>query len=96
MMIRVDLHIHSKYSRATSPNMDLKHIAYYAKLKGIDLIGTGDFTHPKWFITLKKKLVREGFYMYNGVHCVPSVEIATMGKHRVHHLIIADYLVVYI
>jgi len=92
MMIRVDLHIHSKYSRATSPNMDLKHIAYYAKLKGIDLIGTGDFTHPKWFITLKKKLVREGFYMYNGVHFVPSVEIATMGKHRVHHLIIAEDL----
>jgi len=59
-----DLHIHSKYSRATSPNMDLEHLDREAKIKGIQVLGTGDFTHPTWFKELKNKLhlVTEGIY----------------------------------
>ena len=52
-----DLHIHSKYSRATSPKMDLEHLDKAAKIKGIKVLGTGDFTHPEWFNNLKQKLV---------------------------------------
>ena len=52
-----DLHVHSKYSRATSRDLDLEHLARWAQLKGITVVGTGDFTHPAWFAELKEKLV---------------------------------------
>src|SRR4030042_7089481 len=51
-----DLHIHSRYSRATSYNMNLESIWKWAQLKGIKVVGAGDFTHPKWFIEMKEKL----------------------------------------
>lgn len=49
----VDLHIHSHYSRATSRNCDLEGLYRWGKLKGITIIGTGDFTHPDWFAELR-------------------------------------------
>jgi len=63
-----DLHIHSKYSRATSPKMDLEHLDKEAQIKGIQVLGTGDFTHPVWFRELKSKLklVEEGIYQVKG------------------------------
>ena len=57
MAFYADLHIHSKYSRATSKHCDLKHLAYWARKKGITVIGTGDFTHPVWQAELKEQLV---------------------------------------
>ncbi len=51
-----DLHIHSKHAAATSSNMDLEHMAVTADEKGIDIISTGDFTHPAWFSELKASL----------------------------------------
>lgn len=64
MQMIADLHIHSKYSRATSPKMDLPHIDYWARLKGIDVIATGDFTHPAWVKEIKEKLrpAEEGLF----------------------------------
>ncbi len=56
MKFIADFHIHSKYSRATSPNMDLEHLDKVARIKGIEVLGTGDFTHPEWFDNLKEKL----------------------------------------
>ncbi len=52
----VDLHIHSHYSRATSKNCDLEGLYKWGKLKGINIIGTGDFTHPGWFAEIRDKL----------------------------------------
>src|SRR3989338_1595409 len=59
-----DFHIHSKYARATSPDMDLEHLDKWAKIKGIKVISTGDFTHPAWFKELKEKLepAEQGLY----------------------------------
>ena len=57
MAYYADLHIHSKYSRATSKHCDLEHLAYWARMKGIAVVGTGDFTHPAWREELKDKLV---------------------------------------
>ena len=51
-----DLHIHSKYSRATSARMDIDSIVHFAQLKGLNLMGTGDFTHPRWMNSLKNSL----------------------------------------
>ncbi|RLC40304.1 MAG: DNA helicase UvrD [Candidatus Nealsonbacteria bacterium] len=56
MKFIADFHIHSKYSRATSSQMDLEHLDKAAKIKGIKVLGTGDFTHPEWFNNLKEKL----------------------------------------
>ncbi|WP_321495284.1 UvrD-helicase domain-containing protein [uncultured Desulfobacter sp.] len=51
-----DLHIHSKYSRATAKNLDLENIYRNAQIKGITLVGTGDFTHPAWIQEIETKL----------------------------------------
>ncbi|MEK7540747.1 MAG: endonuclease Q family protein [Patescibacteria group bacterium] len=56
MSFAADFHIHSKYSRATSPLMDLENLDKWAKIKGIKVLGTGDFTHPEWLKNLKEKL----------------------------------------
>jgi uncharacterized protein (TIGR00375 family) len=56
MQFIADLHIHSKYSRATAKNLDLENIWVAAQLKGITVVGTGDFTHPAWFSEIKAKL----------------------------------------
>jgi uncharacterized protein (TIGR00375 family) len=52
-----DLHIHSKFSRACSRDCDLEHLALVGRRKGISVIGTGDFTHPRWFEELSSTLV---------------------------------------
>ncbi|MFA5249553.1 MAG: endonuclease Q family protein [Candidatus Paceibacterota bacterium] len=56
MEIIADFHIHSKYSRATSKDMELEPLDRWARMKGIQVLGTGDFTHPLWFDNLKNKL----------------------------------------
>jgi DNA helicase-2/ATP-dependent DNA helicase PcrA len=52
-----DLHIHSHHSRATSKDLTLEHLHGWAQRKGISVVGTGDFTHPRWFAELREKLV---------------------------------------
>ena len=63
-MYIADLHIHSKYSRATSRDGDLPHLDYWARRKGIALVGTGDFTHPAWRQELEERLApaEDGYY----------------------------------
>jgi uncharacterized protein (TIGR00375 family) len=56
MKFIADFHVHSKYSRATSKDMDVESMAKWASLKGVGLLGTGDFTHPFYFAELKQKL----------------------------------------
>ena len=59
-----DLHIHSKYSRACSRDLELETLAWWAQRKGVTLLGTGDFTHPGWFDHLRENLVpaEDGLY----------------------------------
>ncbi len=91
-----DLQIHSKYSRATSEKMVIEEIAKGAKIKGIDIAGTGDFTHPVWLKELKKKLADSdnGLYDYDGTLFVLTGEISLIytknkKQRRVHHVILA-------
>jgi DNA helicase-2/ATP-dependent DNA helicase PcrA len=56
-MFHADLHIHSRFSRACSRDCDLEHLAWWARRKGITVLGTGDFTHPGWADQLKDSLV---------------------------------------
>jgi uncharacterized protein (TIGR00375 family) len=60
MRFIADLHIHSKYSRATSKDMAPEALWKWAQLKGITVVGTGDFTHPAWLAELKEKLEPAG------------------------------------
>ena len=59
-----DLHIHSRYSRATSGDCDAPHLDLWARNKGIQLVGTGDFTHPKWREELSEMLTEDGEGLY--------------------------------
>ena len=63
-MYIADLHIHSRYSRATSRELTPETLELSARRKGIRLLGTGDFTHPAWRAELEEKLVpaEEGVY----------------------------------
>jgi DNA helicase-2/ATP-dependent DNA helicase PcrA len=56
MRFIADLHLHSHFSRATSRDLDLPHLAEWAQLKGISVVGTADFTHPQWFEDLEDQL----------------------------------------
>jgi len=60
MQIIMDAHLHSRFSRATSQNMNVDGLFRWAKYKGVDLIGTADFTHPFWLAELKEKLTERG------------------------------------
>jgi len=61
-----DIHIHSKYSRATSRELGIEGLYKGAAIKGIDVIGTGDFTHPRYFKEIEKELedIGSGFYSF--------------------------------
>ncbi|MBI5254424.1 DNA helicase UvrD [Candidatus Falkowbacteria bacterium] len=59
MRVIADLHIHSKYSRATSKQMDVEHLDLWARKKGIQILATGDFTHPQYLKELKEKLIED-------------------------------------
>lgn len=63
-MLIADLHIHSKYSRATSRDCVPEYLDLWARRKGIGLVGTGDFTHPAWREELRDKLVPAGEGLY--------------------------------
>ena len=56
MKFIADLHVHSKFSRATAKNLDLENLYIAAQLKGITVVGTGDFTYPQWFSEICEKL----------------------------------------
>lgn len=94
MKIIADLHIHSKYSRATSKDMNIPELVHWAKLKGITLLGSGDFTHPGWLQELKTylKQTSEFTFEHNGVKFVLTGEVSNVfyrnGKnYRVHNII---------
>lgn len=73
-MYIADLHIHSRFSRATSKDCDAPHLDWWARRKGIGLIGTGDFTHPTWRSELREQLVmaEEGIYKLRDELCLPG------------------------
>lgn len=91
-----DLHIHSRFSMATSKEGTPENLDFWARKKGISLIGTGDFTHPVWREELKERLVTEGNGLYHlrdeyvkeesrkfpgeGTHFVVSGEISSIYK----------------
>jgi len=101
-MLIADFHIHSKYARATSRDCVPEILALWARRKGLDIIGTGDFTHPAWRAELREKLVpaEEGLYALPGgagPRFIISGEISSIYKkngrvRKVHNVIMLPSL----
>jgi uncharacterized protein (TIGR00375 family) len=98
LSINADLHIHSRFSAATSPRMDLPTLAVEARRKGIQLLGTGDCLHPKWLQEVRELEEQDGIFFFTSSDAadetggavtttfVLTVEVEDM--KRVHHLLI--------
>ncbi|RQD92107.1 TIGR00375 family protein [Methanosalsum natronophilum] len=86
MIINADLHIHSKYSMATSKKMDLTTIGEEAAKKGINLVGTGDCTHPFWLKEIKEHSTDDSTIKIGDTSFVLTTEIEDI--NRVHHLLL--------
>jgi uncharacterized protein (TIGR00375 family) len=94
-----DFHIHSRYSRATSKDLTIQALARWAKLKGVTVLGTGDFTHPLWFQELSEALrdAGGGLYEHGGTRFLLTAEVNTLfykgGRaHQIHHLLFVPSL----
>lgn len=96
----VDLHIHSKYARACSKHLDLPTIAKTCEIRGIDIVVTGDMTHPLWFTHIERELVEvtDGIYQLSGnrsrTKFIIGTEVSVIKKdkgktRRVHHCLYA-------
>ena len=101
MRVIADLHIHSRFSRATSQKMNIDEITRFAQIKGLNLVGTGDFTHPKWLEELKRDLVEvQEMSLYkpakdpaSPVHYMMTGEVSTIftfenDVKKIHHVIL--------
>ena len=97
MKIISDLHIHSSYSRATSKDITIQNLEKYAKIKGLTLLGTGDWTHPAWLKILKENLDEDGSGILKtktGFNFLLSTEISNIYSQddktrRIHNIILA-------
>ncbi len=102
MRVIADLHIHGRYSRATSEQMSIPEIARFAKIKGLNLVGTGDFTHPQWLKEIKETLTPEqdtGLFKLTSkadspVRFMLTTEVCTIFDYKgeskkVHHVILS-------
>jgi uncharacterized protein (TIGR00375 family) len=104
MRVIADLHIHSRFSRATSEQMNIPEIGKFAKIKGLNLIGTGDFTHPEWLKEINHTLTPEQdsnlFKLTNSdspIRFTLTTEVCTIFNHKndlkkIHHVILTPSL----
>ncbi len=97
MQVIADFHIHGRHSQATSKDLTIDNLEKYARMKGVNLLGTGDFTHPKWIKHLKENLTEDGTGILRTKTNFPFIlqtEISLIysqdGKgRRVHNLVLA-------
>jgi len=99
MRFIADLHIHSKFSRATSRDMTFDNIAYWAKIKGISLVASSDFTHPEWFFLTREKLEPAGNGFFRLKNILPPVNgnlrSASLRPDDVHFVLSTEISFIY-
>ncbi|MEM4703071.1 MAG: endonuclease Q family protein [Candidatus Pacearchaeota archaeon] len=95
MQVISDLHIHSRFSRATSQDLTIQNLEKWARIKGLSLLGTGDFSHPEWVKELKVELSEDGSGILKtkkGFSFILSNEVSLIytqgGRGRRVHLIL--------
>ena len=104
MRVIADLHIHGRFSRATSEQMNIPEIGKFAKIKGLNLVGTGDFTHPDWLKEIKQTLTPEKDSMLfklasveSSIRFMLTTEVCTIFNYKgeskkIHHVILTPSL----
>ncbi len=97
MKIVADLHIHSKFSRAVSRDMVLDTISEWAKKKGVQVMGTGDFTHPGWFDEIKTKLEpsEPGLFKLKDIECPQNLDIQCPSDFRTRFMLTTEISSIY-
>ena len=96
MKIYSDLHIHSRYALACSKDLRIDNLEKWARIKGLNLLGTGDCLHPKWLEEIKQKLNDQGNGIYqteNGFNFVLSTEVANFFRRgdkarKIHNILL--------
>ncbi|MDR2831031.1 MAG: TIGR00375 family protein [Methanobrevibacter sp.] len=88
MLINTDLHVHSYFSMASSKDMTINNIAPQAKLKGLQLMGTGDGFHLSWLNTIEESATYSGDGIYSKKSCDFVLTAEVEAKNRIHHLFI--------
>lgn len=97
MRVVVDAHIHGRFSRATSKQLTIPILEKYARIKGLDVLGTGDFTHPIWIKELKQYLSEDGTGLLKtetGFNFILQTEVSLMynqgnKSRKIHNVILA-------
>ena len=92
----LDLHIHSKYSRSCSPELTLENIDRACRIKGVDIIATGDFTFPEWFSDIKNKLESiPPTPLYQGGRDVGLYKLKSAGDEKVKFILSTEVALIY-
>ena len=95
MRLFTELHTHSRFARGCSTNLNLQNTTKWAKVKGLNIVGTGDFTHPEWLKELKQNLSveKEGIYYFEDFPFVLTTEVANFfeqnGHRQIHQVLLA-------
>ena len=99
MTYAADLHTHSPYARGTSSRLTFENLARWARFKGIDLLSSGDFTHPEWLLETRRKLreTGKGLFELDGVYFTLGTEVNCVAEQggrsrRVHMLVFVPSL----
>ncbi|MBW1608028.1 MAG: hypothetical protein JRJ74_08000 [Deltaproteobacteria bacterium] len=93
MKFVADFHVHSRFSRATAKNLDLENLYIAAQLKGITVIGTGDFTHPGWFAEITEKLVPAEpgmFKLKKEISSICDREVPASCRRKVRFMLVSE------
>ena len=98
MKFVADFHVHSRFSRATAKHSDFENLYISAQLKGLSVIGTGDFTHPGWFAEIKEKLIPAEpgmFRLKDEIARLCDQEVPKSCRRKVRFMLVAEISNIY-
>jgi len=93
-----DFHVHSRFSRATAKNLNFENLYISAQLKGLSVIGTGDFTHPGWFAEIKEKLIPAEpgmFKLKDEISTLCDQEVPKSCRRKVRFMLVSEISNIY-